>query len=110
MSASAAASRPLAIAAAFPSPFREEALVLCDLPDATPITLDVADVHGRVRRRLVAALLPDVADRDQLGLAELAEDPAVDLPKPPGADQRGAHQLRPATPPARTRAPRYAWA
>ncbi len=49
-----AAPRALAIAAAFPSPFREETLVLCDLPDAAPVTLDVADVHGRVRRRLVA--------------------------------------------------------
>lgn len=49
-----AAPRPLAIAAAFPSPFHEETLVLCDLPAAGPATLEVADVSGRVRRRLVA--------------------------------------------------------
>ena len=50
-----AAPRHLAIAAVFPNPLREEALVLCDLPGADPMTLDVADVQGRVRRRLIAS-------------------------------------------------------
>jgi hypothetical protein len=44
---------PFAIVAVFPNPFREETLLLCDLPGAGPVTLDVVDVHGRIRRRLV---------------------------------------------------------
>ncbi len=40
----------------FPNPLRTEAVLVCDLPRAGHVTLDVVDVHGRIRHRLVAGI------------------------------------------------------